>query len=83
MRPLAIAVVGGLAVSSLLTFFVVPSCYVILHSARIDFVTELPVARNSRVAVNIDIPSRRLGRRLGDEATLPLTGAAAARHPVS
>ena len=33
MRPLAIAVVGGLLVSSLLTLFVVPSFYVILHHA--------------------------------------------------
>jgi hydrophobe/amphiphile efflux-1 (HAE1) family protein len=33
MRPLAIAVVGGLAVSSLLTLFVVPSFFVILHNA--------------------------------------------------
>jgi hydrophobe/amphiphile efflux-1 (HAE1) family protein len=33
MRPLAIAVVGGLAVSSFLTLFVVPSFYVILHHA--------------------------------------------------
>ena len=33
MRPLAIAVVGGLMVSSLLTLFVVPSFYVILHHA--------------------------------------------------
>ena len=33
MRPLAIAVVGGLMVSSLLTLFVVPSFYVILHRA--------------------------------------------------
>jgi hydrophobe/amphiphile efflux-1 (HAE1) family protein len=32
MRPLAIAVVGGLAVSSLLTLFVVPSFFVILHN---------------------------------------------------
>ncbi len=33
MRPLAIAVVGGLMVSSFLTLFVVPSFYVILHRA--------------------------------------------------
>jgi hydrophobe/amphiphile efflux-1 (HAE1) family protein len=33
MRPLAIAVVGGLLVSSFLTLFVVPSFYVILHRA--------------------------------------------------
>ena len=33
MRPLAIAVVGGLMVSSFLTLFVVPSMYVILHRA--------------------------------------------------
>ena len=32
MRPLAIAVVGGLSVSSLLTLFVVPCMYVILHA---------------------------------------------------
>jgi multidrug efflux pump subunit AcrB len=31
MRPLAIAVVGGLSVSAFLTLFVVPSMYVILH----------------------------------------------------
>lgn len=33
MRPLAIAVVGGLSVSALLTLFVVPSMYLILHGA--------------------------------------------------
>ena len=32
MRPLAIAVVGGLSVSTLLTLFVVPCLYVILHT---------------------------------------------------
>lgn len=32
MRPLAIAVLGGLSVSSLLTLFVVPCMYVILHT---------------------------------------------------
>jgi hydrophobe/amphiphile efflux-1 (HAE1) family protein len=33
MRPLAIAVVGGIAFSTLLTLFVVPCAYVILHGA--------------------------------------------------
>ena len=32
MRPLAIAVVGGIAFSTLLTLFVVPCAYVILHA---------------------------------------------------
>lgn len=32
MRPLAIAVVGGLSVSTLLTLFVVPCLYVLLHT---------------------------------------------------
>ncbi|HEX5580702.1 MAG TPA: efflux RND transporter permease subunit, partial [Gemmatimonadaceae bacterium] len=33
MRPLAIAVVGGLSVSTLLTLFVVPGAYVTVHTA--------------------------------------------------
>jgi multidrug efflux pump subunit AcrB len=33
MRPLAIAVIGGIAFSTLLTLFVVPCAYVVLHSA--------------------------------------------------
>ncbi len=33
MQPLAVAVVGGLTVSMLLTLFVVPSAYVVLHRA--------------------------------------------------
>jgi CzcA family heavy metal efflux pump len=33
MRPLAIAVVGGIAFSTLLTLFVVPCAYVVLHGA--------------------------------------------------
>ena len=33
MRPLAISVVGGIAFSTMLTLFVVPCAYVVLHSA--------------------------------------------------
>jgi multidrug efflux pump subunit AcrB len=54
MRPLAIAVVGGLAVSSFLTLFVVPSFYVILHKAGEavrNFV--LGDARPARVAAEV------------------------------
>jgi HAE1 family hydrophobic/amphiphilic exporter-1 len=33
MQPLAIAVVGGLSVSTLLTLFVVPVAYIVAHRA--------------------------------------------------
>ncbi|CAN5796885.1 efflux RND transporter permease subunit [soil metagenome] len=47
MQPLAISVVGGLAISTLLTLFVVPSAYVILNQAgdRLkSWLTGTPVA---------------------------------------
>jgi multidrug efflux pump subunit AcrB len=54
MRPLAIAVVGGLAVSSFLTLFVVPSFYVILHKAG-EAVRQFVLgdARPARVAAEV------------------------------
>jgi len=44
MQPLAIAVVGGLGVSTLLTLFVVPSAYLILHGMT-DRLGELVLRR--------------------------------------
>jgi hydrophobe/amphiphile efflux-1 (HAE1) family protein len=41
MQPLALAVVGGLTVSTLLTLFVVPSAYIILNGAADRLVTWL------------------------------------------
>ncbi len=49
MRPLAIAVVGGIAFSTLLTLFVVPSAYVVLHGAA-DRVRGFVLARRPEKA---------------------------------
>lgn len=56
MQPLAVAVVGGLAVSTLLTLFVVPSAYMILHGIvdrlRVIFLRgEAPADIEAEVAV--------------------------------
>jgi len=47
MQPLAIAVVGGLSVSTFLTLFVVPSAYLILHGV-VDRLKGLVLTRGSR-----------------------------------
>ncbi|HEX5831491.1 MAG TPA: efflux RND transporter permease subunit, partial [Gemmatimonadaceae bacterium] len=51
MRPLAVAVVGGIAFSTLLTLFVVPCAYVVLHGAadrvREWVLGERPAARSA------------------------------------
>lgn len=46
MRPLAIAVVGGLSVSTLLTLFVVPCMYVLLHALS-DWLRALLLGRST------------------------------------
>ena len=56
MRPLAIAVVGGLVVSSFLTLFVVPSFYVILHR----------FGNAVKRFVMGDTPARRVAEAAGD-----------------
>ena len=47
MQPLAIAVVGGLSVSTLLTLFVIPSAYVILNGAAERLGEWMTGARNA------------------------------------
>jgi multidrug efflux pump subunit AcrB len=48
MRPLAIAVVGGIAFSTMLTLFVVPGAYVVMHNAAAR-VRSLVLAPRGRV----------------------------------
>ncbi len=48
MRPLAITVVGGLSVSALLTLFVVPGLYVIVHEVG-DKVKMLVLGNKAKV----------------------------------
>jgi multidrug efflux pump subunit AcrB len=50
MQPLAIAVVGGLTCSTMLTLFVVPCSYLIVHGAG-DTVKEWLVGRKARRAL--------------------------------
>lgn len=55
MRPLAVAVVGGIAFSTMLTLFVVPGAYVILHDlaarVRAFLVGGQPAAQGQGVPV--------------------------------
>ncbi|MBI4544778.1 MAG: efflux RND transporter permease subunit [Gemmatimonadetes bacterium] len=68
MQPLAIAVVGGLTVSTLLTLFVVPSAYLILNRSAERFANWL---RGSRP------PVRPLAREPSRPVPVPLVGAGA------
>ena len=60
MQPLAIAVVGGLSLSTLLTLFVVPSAYLVLNGAAEqlhDFLLgkkEVEIAEGARVGMAHD-----------------------------
>jgi multidrug efflux pump subunit AcrB len=62
MQPLAIAVVGGLSISALLTLFVVPAAYVIFHrgSTRLKRVVvggePPPVAESEAAAERESVP---------------------------
>jgi hydrophobe/amphiphile efflux-1 (HAE1) family protein len=68
MRPLAIAVVGGLSVSMLLTLFVVPSAYIAFNQAgeglRV-WLTGIPAAADGAagipLAVGVPVPADRSG----------------------
>src|SRR5690606_16529000 len=56
MKPLAIAVVGGMSVSMLLTLFVVPSAYLILNGVA-DRVMEFLLGRREASSVRTRIPA--------------------------
>ncbi len=72
MQPLAIAVVGGLSVSTLLTLFVVPSAYLILDAAATRLRTWL-VGPGARLA------AREADARLGGEGSSLTRGKPAAQ----
>jgi Cu/Ag efflux pump CusA len=52
MRPLAITVVGGLSVSALLTLFVVPGLYVIVHEIG-DKVKEFVLGSKAEIRTEV------------------------------
>jgi hydrophobe/amphiphile efflux-1 (HAE1) family protein len=71
MQPLALAVVGGLTVSTLLTLFVVPSAYLVLNNGADRLVTWLtgraPEALHSRPAAGPQAatePAAAMGREV-------------------
>jgi Cu/Ag efflux pump CusA len=64
MQPLAVAVVGGLAVSMLLTLFVVPSAYMILNTNAerlMAWLTGAQPARTSEVGTSAPADAVPLG----------------------